>query len=208
MSTLLWLKAVGTTLFMAFFFWGYFATLARSAGTAVVMPLTFIDAWVPFSTTAYPVYISLWVYVSLPAAFMTGFRPLAHLTLWISALCLSCLGVFWLYPTAVPPAQIDWSLYPELALIKGIDAAGNACPSLHVASAVFSAAWLWRQLGNVGAPTWLRWGSQAHCLLILWSTLATRQHVFLDVLVGTTVGLGFAWASLHLMGKRFGQESL
>lgn len=204
MATLVWLKATGTTLFMAFFFWAYFAILGRTAGIAVLMPLTMADAWVPFSTWAFPVYGSLWVYVSLPPALLRSFRELACYAFWIGALCVSCLVVFYVFPTAVPPASIDWAQYPELAFLKGLDAAGNACPSLHVASAVFSALWLQRLLRNLGGPGWLIRLSDLQCLLILWSTLATRQHVVLDVLAGTAIGLAFAWASLRHMDRAFG----
>ena len=55
----------------------------------------------------------------------------------MAVMCLLCLGIFWLLPTGVPPAGIDWRLYPEMAMIKDVDTGGNACPSLHVASAVF-----------------------------------------------------------------------
>jgi membrane-associated phospholipid phosphatase len=38
------------------------------------------------------------------------------------------------------------------------------------------------------------------CLAILWSTMATRQHVFLDVLAGVLVGALFAILSLRQAG--------
>ena len=193
----LWpLKAVGTSLFMALFFWGYFAVLKAPSGPPLLMPLTVVDDWVPFSPLAYPVYVSLWVYVSLPPALHSGFRVLACFSVWIAALCLFCLGIFWLLPTAVPVADIDWTLHPEMALIKSLDASGNACPSLHVASAVFTALWLRAIFHAVSAPRWLQWASALHCLAILWSTLATRQHVVLDVLAGIVVGGVFALLSL------------
>lgn len=197
MGVLMPVKALGTMAFMVLFFWAYFAILRQpAAGEAWVMPLMPVDDWVPFTPLAYPFYVSLWVYVSLPPAFLGNFRMLALFGFWVSALCLFCLGMFWLFPTAVPAAGIDWSLYPELDRIKGLDAAGNACPSLHVGSAVFAAFWLEWILRRVGAPSWIRWGNGFHCLLIAWSTLATRQHVALDVLAGALVGGLFAGAAL------------
>lgn len=194
----LWpLKALGTMAFMLIFFWAYFAILRQPSGTPLLMPRTAIDALIPVSVAAFPVYAALWFYVSLPPALLRTFRQLAGFTLWISLLCLSCLGIFWLFPTAVPPAEVDWTAYPELSLIKGIDAAGNACPSLHVASAVFAARWLAVQLRQAGAPWPARLFNLAFCLAILWSTVATRQHVVLDVLAGTAIGLLFAWPALR-----------
>lgn len=194
----LWpLKALGTMAFMALFFWAYFAILRNPQLPPLAMPRLGLDEWIPFTPAAFPVYAALWVYVSLPPALLGGLRALLRFGVWMSALCLFCLGIFWLLPTAVPAAGIDWAQYPELALIKGIDAAGNACPSLHVASSVFAALWLERIARSVAAPAALRWGNALLCLAILWSTVATRQHVVLDVLAGVGVGLAFALPALR-----------
>lgn len=204
-ARLAWLKAIGTTGFMMLFFWGYFSVMGGGAlFLPLLMPLTPLDAWIPFSPHAFPVYVSLWVYVSLPPALMADFRSLICFGLWVGSLCLFCLGIFWLFPTEVPPADIDWLRYPDMAIIKGLDAAGNACPSLHVASAVFSACWLQRVLHNVGAPRVVLGGNWLHCLLIMWSTVATRQHVVLDVIAGAAVGLIFAVLSLRQLQRKFG----
>lgn len=200
-GTMAWLKASGTMAFMAVFFWGYFTVLRHPAQPPLIMPLTPLDDWIPFSGQAFPVYVSLWVYVSLPPALIIRFRPLAWFGVWIASLCLTCLALFWAFPTAVPATAIDWASHPEMAVLKGLDASGNACPSLHVASAVFSAAWLARLFGAIGAPGLLHGLSLVHCLAILWSTLATRQHVVLDVLAGALLGGVFAWASLRHAGR-------
>lgn len=194
----LWpLKAVGTSAFMGLFFWGYFGVLHNPLYPASVMPLTPVDGWIPFSPLAFPAYVSLWVYASLPPALLRDFRQLALFGVWIAAMCLFCLGIFWLLPTMVPAAAIDWSLYPEMAVIKNVDPGGNACPSLHVAAAVFTAFWLDRIFAAIGAPAWLRGLNVAQCLAILWSTVATRQHVVLDVVAGLIVGLAFALPALR-----------
>jgi len=190
------LKGLGTSVFMTGFFWAYFSILNQPHSTPIVMPLIWLDRWIVLTPFAFPIYASLWVYVSLPPALMGNLKALIHFGLWISALCLTCLALFWFFPTQTPAVDMDWSQYPGLAMIKGVDAAGNACPSLHVASAVFSACWLARILRQLPAPTLWRWLSAAHCLAIVWSTMATLQHVALDVLCGTVVGLVFATASL------------
>jgi membrane-associated phospholipid phosphatase len=199
----LWpLKAVGTMLFMLAFFWAYFGILRNPLYPATLMPLTVVDQWIPVTALAFPVYASLWVYASLPAALFREFRTLALFGLWMAAMCLFCLAIFWVFPTAVPPAGIDWRLYPEMAIIKDVDASGNACPSLHVASAVFSAIWLDRLVTTISAPLVLRWAIWLHCLAILWSTVATRQHVVIDVVAGAVVGAVFGVLALrHALGR-------
>lgn len=199
--SVLWpLKAVGTMGFMALFFMAYFAVLRQPLLAPTTMPRLAVDAWIPFSTAAFPVYSTLWVYVSLPPAFINGLRPLLWFGVWISALCLFCLGIFWVFPTTVPASSIDWSAYPELALLKDVDASGNACPSLHAASSVFTMLWLERIARSVNAPAALRWANVLLCGAILWSTIATRQHVALDVVAGIVVGLLFAVPALRHVG--------
>lgn len=191
------LKAFGTMLFMALFFWGYFAVLHNPLTPPVVMPQTWLDTWIAFSPAALPAYVSLWVYVSLPPALLGTMRALLGFGQWIGWLCLFCLAIFWLFPTSTPPAGIDWQAYPAFVPIKGIDAAGNAFPSLHVASAVFSALWLNRLFARMGAPAILPLVSALHCSVIIWSTIATRQHVVLDALGGAVVGAVFAALSFR-----------
>jgi hypothetical protein len=51
-----------------------------------------------------------------------------------------------------------------------------------VATAVFSAFWIDLLLRDMRAPRAWRWVSLVWVLLIVWSTLATKQHVALDAL--------------------------
>ena len=98
----------------------------------------------------------------------------------------------------MPPYPVDTTLYPAFAVIQGLDAPGNACPSLHVATAAFSAIWLDRLLRELGAEVATRACNGLWLLAIAWSTLATKQHVALDVLAGLLLGLAFALPSLRL----------
>lgn len=61
---------------------------------------------------------------------------------------------------------------------------------------MFSACWLHRVLRQMQSPPVTLWLSAALCLGIAWSTMATRQHVALDVISGAVLGLVFAAASL------------
>ena len=73
--------------------------------------------------------------------------------------------------------------------LEGVDAAGNACPSLHVAFAVYTAAGLNSVLKDVRAPFVVRQANFAWAAAICISTLTTGQHVFFDVLAGFALGL-------------------
>ncbi len=197
LGTLTLLKAAGTMAFMGLFFWGYFAVLRAPWSVPFTMPLTWLDAQIPFSPHAYPFYISLWVYVSLPPALLSHLRALLVFGGWMAAMCVFCLAFFLFFPTTVPAFSVPWEAYPQMAVIRGLDASGNACPSLHVASAIFAAFWLHRLVGTCRLPRFMLFLNLAQCLLIIWSTLAIRQHVVWDVLAGTLVGVLFALLSLR-----------
>ena len=194
----LWpLKAAGTTLFITVFFQAYFYVQRNPGQTAWTMPTTWIDHWVGFTPLAFPVYASLWVYVSLPPALIGNLRGLLWHGAWAGLMCALCLAVFWAFPTKVPDAALDWASHPGMSLLKSVDTGGNACPSLHVASAVFAACWLRQLLLVMRAPRGWIIASHLTCAAIAWSTLATLQHVALDAIAGALVGALFAWLSLR-----------
>lgn len=190
------LKGIGTPLFIALFFGAYFYVLKVPAYPATVMSFTWLDRMVPFQPWTMSLYVSLWVYVSLPPALLATRRELYRYGTAMAATCMAGLIAFYFWPTVVPAFDIDWARYPEVAFLKNVDAAGNAFPSLHVATAFFSGLWLDHLLRRFGAPTWSRLFNAIWCTGIVYSTLATRQHVAVDVWGGLMLGGVAAWLSL------------
>ena len=191
------LKSIGTPLFIGLFFGAYFYLLNEPAYPPTVMPITVLDRLIGFQPLALPLYLSLWVYVSLPPALLATRRELYGYGLAMAGTCLAGLMVFYLWPTAVPAADIDWARYPDVAFLKSMDASGNAFPSLHVATAVFSGIWLHHLLRRFGVPLWMFILNWAWCIGIVYSAVATRQHVAVDVLAGLVLGVLAAWLSLR-----------
>lgn len=193
------LKLVGISLFMWVFFVSYFYLLRNPSGPVLTMPLTALDLVIPFAPGALGLYLSLWFYVSIAPGLMLTLRELLAFSAWIAGLCGAGLASFFLLPTAVPPQalEIDLVQHPAFAMLQGVDAAGNACPSLHVATAVFTALWIEHLLRLVGAPAALRAINVAWVVLIAWSTLAVKQHVVIDVASGALLGSVFAAAALR-----------
>lgn len=189
-----WLKSIGTTVIMTVFFMAYFDLLRHPSGPVTTMPLTAVDRWIGFQPWALPLYLSLWVYVCAPAMLMESRRELLRFGAGISGVCLVGLLIFYLWPTQVPSMQALYAGHPDFDLLRGIDAAGNACPSLHVASAVFAALWLDRVLPALGLGRRARWLSWLWCGLIVYSTMAIKQHVLIDVVCGLLLG----WAGAVL----------
>lgn len=182
-------KGLATTLGVSAFFIAYFWVLHHPFTAPALMPLTALDHWVAFEPAALPLYFSLWVYVALAPALLDCGRDLAAYGLAALAISVVGLGIFMVWPTAVPPAAIDWSLHPSIAFLKDVDLAANACPSMHVAFALFTGIWLDRMLREMHSRGWLLGLNWAWCAGILYSTVATRQHVVLDVLAGGVLGV-------------------
>lgn len=190
-------KMLGTTLGMTSFFVVYFWLLRHPFYPITIMPLTGVDRLIEFRPETLPLYLSLWFYVSLAPALLIDRRELISYGLAAVGLSAIGLGIFFFWPTAVPAADIDWSQYPSFNFLKSADAAGNACPSLHVAFALFTAVWFERILRQMGTGHFVRWLNWLWCLGILYSTIATRQHVSLDVAAGAMLGLSVALVHLY-----------
>ncbi len=193
----IYLKSIGTTLFIGLFFGAYFYLLKQPAYPTTVMPVIFLDRLIAFQPLALALYLSLWVYVSLPPALLATRRELYGYALAMAGTCLAGLIVFYFWPSAVPAADIDWTRYPEVAFLKSMDASGNACPSLHVVTAVFAGIWLHHLLRRLGAPSWILLFNWMWCIGIVYSAVATRQHVAVDVLAGLALGVPAAAVSLR-----------
>ncbi|MEO6995777.1 MAG: phosphatase PAP2 family protein [Lacunisphaera sp.] len=197
-ATFFWpVKMIGTTLGMTCFFIAYFWVLRHPSTAPFVMPLTVADHWIGFWPAALPLYLSLWLYVSLAPALLNSRRELFLLGTAALAMSVIGLGIFYFWPTTLRPEAVDWSHHPGFAFLKQVDASGNACPSLHVAFALLAAVWLGRILCQTGAgplPRTLNW---LWCFGIFYSTVATGQHVALDVLAGAVLGSVIAFGSIR-----------
>ena len=200
MRRLFLLKLLGTCALVGLFFVAYFDLLRDPARPVATMPLTALDQVLPFQPAMLYAYLSLWVYVGTAPGLLLTLRDLLAYALWAGGLAGAGLGIFHFWPTAVPTLTVGVSGLPGFALLQGVDAPGNACPSMHVAFALLSFAWIERILKQAGAPALLRGLNLLWFLAITWSTLAIRQHVVLDVGAGALLGTLFAALSIRFAG--------
>lgn len=190
-----WFKMFGTMGFTLCFFIAYVYLLRHPAFAVTTIPATWLDSMISFQPAALPVYLSLWCYVSLPPLLMLTRGEIALYGLRIAVPCLIGLGIFYFWPNAILPAHIDWLKYPGVGALKTVDTAGNACPSLHVATAVFSCVWLYWRMRSLGLGAVLQLINVVWCAAIAYSTLAIKQHVAIDVLAGVLLGGSSALAT-------------
>ena len=190
-------KLVGTSAFTWLFFIGYFHLLRYPAYPVTMMPLTALDRLIPFQPATLFAYLSLWFYIGIAPGLQLTLRELLVYGLWTAALGLTGLAIFYAWPTAVPPLALDVSGFAGFQMLQGVDAAGNACPSMHVAIAIFTAIRIEQLLREARAPLALRAFNIGWFALIAWSTLAIKQHVVTDVAAGALLGIAFALPSLR-----------
>lgn len=191
------IKTIGIVAFTWLFFIAYFHILRQPAYPATMMPLTALDHWIPLQPPFLIAYFSLWVYIGIAPALQLRFAELVSYGAWITAMCGVGLAIFYFWPTTVPARAPGATDFPGFALMHGLDAPGNACPSMHVATAIFSAIWIDHLLRLVGAPRAWRLANLLWVVAIAYSTLAVKQHVALDALAGALLGLAFALGSLR-----------
>lgn len=186
---LFWLKLVGSTVAISVFFVAYFYVMNYPAFTIYEMPMLGLDRWMPVLPWSAWIYFSLWVYICMPSSLMIRANELGYYLMGAAILSLVGISFFYFLPTVVPSWGIDWSQYPMLNFLKNSDASGNACPSLHVAFSIYAAAWLSRVLATLNARRIWNVGNWVWCVLILISTMTTKQHVFIDVVCGGVLGV-------------------
>lgn len=190
---------LGTIAYMTVFMCVYFWLLKYPLYPVTIMPLNRLDRLIGFQPWGLIPYATLWLYISLVPALLHIQREMAPYLSAVTLLSVIGFAIFLFWPTAIPRPGIDWALHPSFEFLKSVDTSGNACPSLHVAFAVLTVLWLHRLLTQIGAPLILRLLNICWCMLIAWSTLATKQHVALDLETGAVLGLAVAVLHLHVL---------
>jgi hypothetical protein len=132
------LTLIGTSVFIFVFFLGYFYVQRYPLFAPIVMPMTSLDRLIPFQPLALAAYVSLWIYVGAGPGLQATRREMAIYALWMAALCVTGLAIFYLLPTQMADVNVGAADSVFFRTLQSVDAAGNACPSMHVAVAVFT----------------------------------------------------------------------
>ena len=188
---------ISTTLLTGLFFIAYFWVQRHPAYTPIMMPQTALDLSIPFQAPALLAYVSVWVYIGFGPGLQRTVREFTVYGLWLCGLCVSGLGIFYFWPTQVPRLVLPATSFPGFEMLHRIDESSNACPSMHVAVAVFTAVRVDEVLRLMRVPTQLRLINVGWFAAIVYSTLAIKQHLLIDVGAGAGLGLVFALMSLR-----------
>jgi len=172
----------------------YFLLQRVQLAALVTVPATGIDRAVAFSPAWTPIYLSIAALVPM-APWLSADREAVRRYAWgLTMLCVPSFVLFALFPVAGPrPEQIaGGGLYELLA---SHDRPTNSLPSLHAGLTVYSLLVIERAIG-AQAGLALRAAMWAWGAAILFSTLATKQHQFLDLPPGVALAVAayaLAW---------------
>lgn len=154
------------------------------------MPRTFLDRAIPFQPHWVWIYLSLYIMTPVGALFTRSRDKLIRYVIGVVFYSVIGFICFILFPVAAPrPAMARGDpLYEHLICY---DRVYNSVPSLHAACGIFAvlyAAYASRQTSrrklrfSLLTAAWIWYG------LILYSTIATRQHYVLDLPPGILLG--------------------
>ncbi|HWF20039.1 MAG TPA: phosphatase PAP2 family protein [Verrucomicrobiae bacterium] len=155
-----------------------------------------MDNWAGFQPTPWA-----WVYES--NFLITGFIPwlivsrmeLRRYAIGFALLSALSFLIFAVFPVA-SPRPINQEENATLIFITHVDGPLNAFPSLHAASLVYTIA-LARRLFGRQLKLSVMAGLLVWASLILFATLATKQHYAVDLVAGGLIGWLADWFAWH-----------
>jgi membrane-associated phospholipid phosphatase len=195
----LWLMLVANI-----FFWAGYIFLSRHAlFPAHKLPMTWLDNRAGFQPHPWAwVYESNFALVGIVPWLIATRGDLRRYVFGFALLALVSFLMFALYPVASPrpPAPPD---SPFLVFITTVDGPLNAFPSLHAGTLVYALIWVKRLFGRTLHPL-VATGLLVWALLILFATLATKQHYAIDLAAGGVLG----WLAGQIVSRRQSHESM
>jgi membrane-associated phospholipid phosphatase len=152
-----------------------------------------IDNFIPFTDWTIWIYHSQFVFLLLSIYAIRQSENLRDTFYSMALACLLSFAVFIFYPTTIPRVEQTGDGLTEKAfqVLYSIDSAANCFPSLHVSLACLSAIGIFYEKKSLSTFA-IIWA----CLIAL-STMATKQHYFIDV----AGGLAVAMISRVVIGK-------
>lgn len=151
--------------------------------------ITRVDRWVQLD----PLWI--WFYISYyPLLIAAYFYTTGHAAqkMFVGAMSLAAVVgfmVFLFFPTMISRELYPWTGVQDysammLAHIRGADVPVNCLPSMHVCMSFIAASAFTLVCGRWGRS--VAWGL---FLAICYSTMATKQHYFVDLVAGFALGV-------------------
>lgn len=163
----------------------------------VVLTPSILDRSIPFCPGWAWVYESLFVMLPIGPFLMRHAGQLWRYTWAMVAIGLLTNTIFFVWPTACTrPELAAADLDPFYRVVVSWDRSSNSLPSLHATLAVFSVLCMREvRLGRLRLRWRVVW---PWVLIILGSTLLTKQHLLIDLITGGTIGATAYVCAFHL----------
>lgn len=196
----LWRLKLGATVIVSVIFWSFYLFLSRHSLFPVhTLPLTALDNWAAFRPNPWAwVYESNFLLTGIVPWLIVSREQLRRFLIGFAWLCAISFFVFAICPVASPrPTEEAIKASSFLYFVTRIDGTLNAFPSLHAGCLIYNLA-LVRHLFGRKLHTGVMTALYLWAGLILFATLATKQHYAVDLLAGGLLGWvvdRFAWRS-------------
>jgi hypothetical protein len=158
-----------------------------------LLPMTWVDANVPFVPATVWMYDSAFLYFA--AVYLLMREDLDALDRYYRSfvgLVLASGLIFLIWPTSYPrglyplPADLNAATAAALELLRRADTPANCCPSLHVSGVCLSAFVVFDRKKRGRTVFFAVWAA-----LIALTTLTTKQHYLLDAVSGFAMAVFF-----------------
>lgn len=152
------------------------------------MPESFCDRVIPFSGKAVWIYMSVYLLMPIGPFLMTRRRQIIRYAAGLMLIGALADLVFIVRPTWCPRPGVSGTSAAYQMLIA-VDNPFNAFPSLHAAFAVYSALCAGLVLRELRSHALWRSALWLWAFLILFATLATKQHMMADIVAGSVLAV-------------------
>lgn len=166
----------------------YFSTQRFCIFVPYTVEQSILDRLIPFSPSLTVVYLSIFIFVSPGPLLLSTRSKLGRYSVGAVLQIVIAAIAFFLWPTAIarPVPELKNVLYETLV---GIDGTINCCPSLHAALTLYSAYWASYSLSNIMPQLWGHTIIWTWALAIIYSAMAIKQHVLLDIVGGIVLAI-------------------
>jgi membrane-associated phospholipid phosphatase len=200
----LWRGKLCLTVALNILFWTAYFFLSRHAFFQVHrLPMTRLDDWAGFRP--YPwawIYESNFLLVGAIPWLIVSREELRRCVAGFIMLAVVSFGIFVVFPVASPRPS-DLGTNPFMLMIARADGPLNAFPSLHASTLVYALVLAKRLFGRRLNPIVFAM-LVAWAALILFGTLATKQHYAIDLLAGGLIG----WAADRVAWRGGSREAI
>jgi membrane-associated phospholipid phosphatase len=155
---------------------------------AIDMPRNGVDRLIPFWDGTTWFYFSIYLLMPIGPFLMNRREQLMRYAGGIVFISLMADAIFLFCPTRCLRPDYTGTNIAYEALIR-CDNEYHAFPSLHAAFAVYSVLCSGMVLKELGIRQYWQMVLWCWALLILYATLATKQHVLIDIAVGGLMGM-------------------